>query len=79
MKNAQMDMYELRRIRTGKTARDHASNAAKRSREHQLARASYTQWCASSQNNNVSSETAWKKFPWSSCNGKSTRAMRGRK
>lgn len=73
-----MDMYELRRIRSGKTARERARGAASRTRQHQSARAEYTQWCSSSQSSNVSAQTAWSKFPWSSCNGKRTRALKRR-
>lgn len=66
------------KVRLGKTRKDRASNAFNRRMENHNERASYVQWCASSASNNSTTATASSHFPWKSCNGKKTRAMKSK-
>lgn len=66
------------KVRLGKTRKDRAANTHNRRMENHNERASYVQWCASSASSNATTVTASSHFPWKSCNGKKTRAMKAK-
>lgn len=60
---ATIDKYAERRIRHGKTAKDHRNGAKSRSLANQAARAAYTGWCKSTESKAALTSQAVAKYP----------------
>ena len=67
--DAVVDLYAEKRVRHGKTAKDRADGATKRNHDNKEVRAAWVK-------ENASKSTGVTPFPWHTCNGQKTRAMR---